>query len=84
MAWRCVCRIYHPRSRSEEVCSRDKPRAKRGVYRGCKLPMTETEGGIFGILTDKPWFICYIPYCVGALLARAVLAGPRSRSSGEC
>ena len=60
MACRCVCQIYHPRSRSSEVCSLDKPLASLGVYLGCKLPLTSTSGGIFGIHTSKPWFIYYI------------------------
>ena len=60
MACRCVCRIYHPRSRSSEVCSLDKPLASLGVYLGCKLPLTSTSGGIFGIHTSKPWFIYYL------------------------
>ena len=34
---RCILQMYHPRSRSEEVCSLDKARAQRGVYRNCKL-----------------------------------------------
>ena len=60
MACRCVYRIYHPRSRSSEVCSLDKPLASLGVYLGCKLPLTSTSGGIFGIHTSKPWFIYYL------------------------
>ena len=63
MAWRCVWRIYHLRSRSEEVCSHDKPLASLGVYLGCKLPLTSTSGGIFAIHTSKPWFIYYL-YCI--------------------
>ena len=47
MVYRSIPRIYHLRLRSEEVCHFDNPQGKRGVYKYSKLPMTETEGGIF-------------------------------------
>ena len=47
--------FYVVANRSSEVCSLDKPLASLGVYLGCKLPLTSTSGGIFGIHTSKPW-----------------------------
>ena len=57
-----------------EVRGNDKPRAKRGVYRGCKL-MTETEGG-FGIHTSKP-AVCGRRFLLVLAWISAVSHGPR-------
>ena len=61
MVDRCIPQIiYHPRSMSKEVCSFDKARTQRGVYRNCKLPTTSTEGGVFAEYTVQPRFISYV------------------------
>ena len=57
---RCIPGIYHPRSRSSEVCSFDKALASLGVYQNCKLPLTSISGGIFVEYTYKLWLKFYI------------------------
>ena len=67
--------IIGARSRSSEVCSLDKPLASLGVYLGCKLHLTSTSGGIFGIHTSKQWFIYYLS--VGYCWISVVISGYR-------
>ena len=55
MVNRSIPRIYHLRSRSEEVCHFD----KRGVDQNSKLPMTETEGGIYRINHGSYMYVIY-------------------------
>ena len=61
---RCIPGIYHPRSRSSDICSFDKPLASLRVYQNFKLPLTSISGGIFREYTYKPWFIYYLFSCI--------------------